>query len=163
MTLGRDDSARKIAVDVKGAVRAPGVYHLPVGARVQEAVEAAGGALDSAGLDGINLAAKLEDGSMVVVPRRPVQDATGRGPALSEQNLSGERGANVEDSGDVVHLNSAKAEDIDRLPGIGRSKAEAIVKFREEHGPFSSVDKLEEVPGIGPKLVERIRNQVDLQ
>ncbi|MBE3552852.1 MAG: ComEA family DNA-binding protein [Kyrpidia tusciae] len=170
-------SSRTMAVDVKGAVRTPGVYELPPGARVKEAVEAAGGALESAELSGINLAAKLEDGAMVVVPVKPSAATEAGNSSLSREGLRGGQagpagqtpgtpvgsGPTAPASGGMVHINSGSVEDIDRLPGIGRSKAEAIVQYRLEHGPFSSVDRLEDVPGIGPKLVERIRPQVDLQ
>ncbi|MCL6575869.1 MULTISPECIES: ComEA family DNA-binding protein [Kyrpidia] len=171
-------SSRTIAVDVKGAVQTPGVYQLPPGSRVKEALDAAGGALEAAELAGINLAAKLEDGAMVVVPVKPTAVTEAGHPSLPEANLHGEQagGTNAQaaltsaesapatsGSGGIVHINSGSVDDIDRLPGIGKSKAEAIVQYRLEHGPFSSVDRLEDVPGIGPKLVERIRSQVDLQ
>ncbi|MDI3327014.1 MAG: ComEA family DNA-binding protein [Alicyclobacillaceae bacterium] len=144
-----------VVVDVKGAVRNPGVYVLPQGARVREAVEAAGGVSEGADLSGINLAAKVEDGALIRIPeRRKVEQAgAGRGGGSTAGPGDGER----------VHLNSGTAEEIDRLPGIGKSKAEAIVKFRETQGPFQTVDQLRNVPGIGPKLIDRIRDKVDLQ
>ncbi|MDI3257351.1 MAG: ComEA family DNA-binding protein [Kyrpidia sp.] len=162
-----DARQRTIAVDVKGAVRSPGVYQLAPGSRVKEAVEAAGGVLESGRLDGINLAAKLEDGGMVVVPGGP---AGGNAPVsgshaavAASPPAAGDGNGGSPVSGGVVHLNSGSVEEIDRLPGIGKSKAEAIVRYRQEHGPFPSVDRLRDVPGIGPKLLERIRSRVDLQ
>jgi competence protein ComEA len=136
-------------VDVVGAVRRPGLYRLKEGARVADAVARAGGATGRAQLDLVNLAAPIADGEQVVVPRRG----------------SGAVGAGAPASGVAagpVHLNTATADQLDSLPGIGPVTAQKILDYRQQHGAFSSVDELDAVPGIGPTRLEELRPLVDL-
>jgi competence protein ComEA len=133
-----------LVVHVVGAVRRPGLYHLGEGTRVADAVHAAGGATHRAELEGINLAAPLADGEQVLVPRRGTTAAsTGPGAAAAP-----------------VQLSVATVEQLDALPGIGPATAQRIVAYREEHGPFRSVDELVGVPGIGPAKLEAVRDLV---
>jgi competence protein ComEA len=141
-----DASTGQVTVHVAGAVRRPGVYRLPAGQRVDDAVRRAGGARRGADLSGLNLAAKLEDGRQVVVPKRAPPGA----PAA---------GAATPDAG-PVDLNTATADQLDELDGIGPATAETILKYREEHGGFGSVDELGQVPGIGEKRLATLREQV---
>ncbi|MFP5335661.1 MAG: helix-hairpin-helix domain-containing protein [Actinomycetes bacterium] len=144
-------SAGVVVVHVVGQVASPGVVELPVGSRVADAVDAAGGVTRDADLARVNLARPLVDGEQVVVPRPgeevPVPPAAGS-PGSDEPG---------EPAPDVVDLNSASAADLDALPGIGPVLSERIVAWREEHGRFSSVDELLEVSGIGQSLLERLR------
>lgn len=141
-------AARWATVHVVGAVHDPGVYRLADGSRVQEAIARAGGATGRADLQAVNLAAKVADGQQVVVPRR--------GAAASAVVSSG---ATAGPSA-PVSLNAATAEQLDALDGVGPSTAQKILDFRTAHGGFSSVDDLAQIPGIGPKKLESLRQQV---
>jgi competence protein ComEA len=142
-------AARRATVHVVGAVHDPGVYRLADGARVQDAIARAGGATSRADLQAINLAAKVADGQQVVVPRR------GAAPAAA-----GPAGDAAGASTAPVNLNSATAEQLDTLDGVGPSTAQKILDFRTAHGGFSSVDDLAQIAGIGPKKLEALRQQV---
>jgi competence protein ComEA len=137
--------AKRLVVDVAGAVRRPGLYRLEPGARVADAVTAAGGATRRAEVDAVNLAAPLADGLQVVVPRRGAAAAAGAaGPSATAP----------------VDLNSASAEQLDALPGIGPATAQKIVEFRQAHGAFHSVDELDAVPGIGAGRIAQLKGLV---
>ncbi len=136
-----------IVVDVAGAVRRPGVYRMSPGARVHEAIQAAGGARPGAALDGLNRAAVLVDGQQVLIGTVGVRDATA-GPEAASGAASG---------GTKVNINSADVAGLDALPGIGQVTAERIVASRDEAGPFASIDDLDRVPGIGPATIESLR------
>jgi competence protein ComEA len=139
----------RAVVHVVGAVHRPGVYRLAAGARVQDAIARAGGATGGADLQAINLAAKVADGQQVVVPRRA--------PAASRATTS--TPAATTPSG-PLSLNSATAEQLDTLDGVGPATAQKILEYRTAHGGFSSVDDLAQIPGIGPKKLESLRAQV---
>jgi competence protein ComEA len=139
-----------LVVDVAGAVRRAGLYRLPQGSRIADAVARAGGAARGAQLDLVNLAAPLADGEQVVVPAR--------GPAASAGAATG--GAAGGSPTAPVDLNSATAEQLDALPGIGPVTAQKIVDYRQAHGPFRSVDDLDAIPGIGPARIENLRGLV---
>lgn len=141
-----------IFVQVVGAVECPGVYQLPRGSRVFQAVAAAGGARPDADLEAINMASLVADGARIVVPR--VGDQTGAGTAGV-----GPTGVSASES-HMVSLNSADVRALESLPGIGPSLAAAIIAYREEHGPFQSVEELVKVPGIGPATLAKIRDLV---
>jgi competence protein ComEA len=138
-----DDEPSRVTVHVAGAVREPGVYHLRAGSRVVDAVHRAGGARRRADLAALNLAAKLEDGRQVLVPRRGAAPP-GATPA----------------EGVPLDLNTATAEQLDELDGIGPAMAETILKYREAHGGFGSIEELGQVPGIGEKRLASLREQV---
>ena len=134
-----------VVVDVVGAVAAPGVVRLPDGSRVVDAVASAGGATAEANLSALNLARVLVDGEQIVVPRPgDAPTSTGSGDAPRDG---------------LVDLNTADAAALDALPGIGPVLAARIVDHRAD-GPFTSVDELGDVSGIGPTLLERLRDLV---
>ena len=137
---GGGGDARDVVVHVAGAVRRPGVYRLPLGARVADAVERAGGPGPGAEQEGINLAARLADGQQVVVPERA--------PAGSPAGAA-------EDG--PISLGSATVEELDTIEGIGPVTAEAIIAYRDEHGGLGSIDELDEVSGIGPATLDALR------
>jgi competence protein ComEA len=137
-----------VFVHVAGRVRAPGVYELPAGARVVDAIAAAGGARGDADLALLNLAAVLTDGEQVLV--------TERGPPAAGAPVAEPSGAAL------VNLNTATPEELETLPGIGEVLAAAIVQYREEHGTFTSVDQLEDVSGIGEVTLEELRDFVSV-
>ena len=136
-----------VVIDVTGAVRRPGVYRLPSGARVIDAVERAGGASGKALLGAINRAARLADGQQVVVPERGPG-----GTAVGVVGASGEDGP--------ISLGSATVEQLDTIDGIGPVTAEKIVEYRDRRGGLASVDQLDEVSGIGPVTMESLRSRL---
>lgn len=170
---GAGERAREVlAVHVAGAVASPGVYSLPVGARVVDAIAAAGGALPEADPNAVNLARFLRDGERVVVPRPgesvvepagpgDADSGTGPGPgAAGGASAGGASAGGV--GGALVNINAASAAQLEELPGIGPSLAGRIVTHREKNGPFQSVQGLLDVPGIGPAKFEALREFVSV-
>jgi competence protein ComEA len=157
----RDDASETVRIErptsagelvhVAGAVRHPGVYRLRGGARVKDAVARAGGPRRGADVNAINLAAKVADGQQVVVPRR--------GAIAQLAAADGGGGAAAAAAG-PISLNSATAEQLDTLDGVGPATAAKILDWRREHGGFRSVDDLGQVPGIGPKRLAALREKV---
>jgi competence protein ComEA len=145
----------RVVVHVVGAVRRPGVYGLRLGQRVQEAIRRAGGAQGGADLQAINLAAKVADGQQVVVPKRGAV-AAGAGAA---GGAAASGGAGAAPSA-PVNLNSATAEQLDTLDGVGPATAQKILEYRTQHGGFSSIDDLDQIAGIGPKKLAALKPQV---
>jgi competence protein ComEA len=146
----RAEPRPRLVVHVVGAVRRPGLYRIADGARIADALRRAGGATRKADLSLVNLAAPVSDGTQIVVPRRAPPVAAG-----TEATSPGAAPA----SG-PVHLNTATAEQLDELPGVGPVTAQKIVDYREQHGAFSSVDDLDAIPGIGPARLEQLRELV---
>ncbi len=142
------DSGADVVVDVTGAVRKPGVYRLPAGSRVNDAVKRAGGATGKAATESLNLAAHLADGQQVVVPEQ-VPGAPPGAPAP----------LGAEEDG-PISLATATAAELDTIDGIGPVTAEDIIHFREEHGGLSSVDQLDQISGIGPATMEALRERL---
>jgi len=138
-----------IYVHVAGAVRRPGLLRLREGARVAAAVERAGGTLRQADLAGVNLAAKLEDGQQVIVPRRGAA-ATAAPDAAAGTAPPGSAGV------PKLSLGAVSVEQLDELDGIGPTLAQRIVEYRTEHGGFRSLGELREVEGIGEKRFESL-------
>ena len=129
-----------IYVHVVGEVTIPGLYELPVGAKAQQAIEAAGGMTSDAQAASVNLARTLSDGEQLVVLSKTMSaSASGK-----------------------ISLNQASAADLDALPGIGPALSQRIVDYRLEIGSFKSIEELTEVSGIGPKLFAKIREQLTL-
>ncbi len=146
----------KVTVDIKGAVQAPGVYTLSSTDRVIDALERAGGLLEEASTLSVNLAQPLQDGMVIYIP---TQDELQEGVLSIPTN--GPAGGIVSNSG-KININKATAEELQALPGIGPTRAAAIVRYREEHGPFKSLDEITNVSGIGPKILENIADQIEL-
>ena len=145
-----------LVVHVAGSVRAPGLHELPGGSRVADAIEAAGGLLPTADATGINLAAPVADGERVYLLATGEQEPT---VAVGGGGASGGGGGSASTSG-PVNLNTADAEALDALPGIGPATASAILEHRAKAGPFPSVDALLDVPGIGDAKLEALRDLV---
>jgi competence protein ComEA len=141
--------AAVILVDVAGWVRRPGVYEFADGARVIDAVQAAGGARPGAFLESLNLAAVLVDGTQILVPKE------GAAPAPP----GGEVGGGTAPGG-LVNVNAATSAELETLPGVGEVIAQAIVDYRTQNGPFTAVDQLLDVSGIGDATLENIRELV---
>ena len=170
----------EIVVHITGAVRKPGVYHLPPGARGDDALKAAGGPTEGAAPDALNLAAHLEDGSQIHVPTRKEQAASSAPPspdafikketgvAAKPEKTAGKpvaqrsaahsghanRGGGGKlkaDSGVTININTADAQTLQKLPGIGPAMADRILDYRKSNGGFKNPEELMEVSGIGPK------------
>lgn len=141
-----------LVVDVTGWVHRPGVFEFQPGDRVIDAVERAGGARDHADLTLLNLAAPLADGQQILVPKHGATVAGTTGTV----GIPGTTGT----TGALVNINTADEPTLETLNGVGPVLAAAIIQYRTEHGPFSSVDQLDEVSGIGPATLEDLRSQV---
>ncbi|MEV7527598.1 ComEA family DNA-binding protein [Agrococcus sediminis] len=140
-------ASAELVVDVQGAVAEPGVYRLPAGARVLDAVARAGGTVDGAAPGALNLARAVVDGEQLVVPTAEEQAAlASAAPA----------------EGGLVSLNRADLAALETLPRVGPSLATAIIAHRDEHGPFTDVAQLDDVPGIGPALLATLTPLVTL-
>jgi len=160
------DAGERLTVHVAGAVHRPGVYRMRPGSRVDDAIDRAGGARLRADLGALNLAAKLEDGRQVLVPRRPPAGQPGAAaaagaaqPAPAPGGATGPATATAP-PGPPINLNTATIEQLDQLDGIGPTTAQKILQYRQEHGGFSSVEELKNVPGIGDTRYATLKERV---
>jgi len=140
-----------ITVDVKGAVKSPGIYDLPVGSRVHDAVQKAGGLTDEVDSKSLNLAQKISDEALVYVPTKGEE-------AASQQVASGTTPSTSKDK--KVNLNKASLEELKQVKGLGGKRAQDIIDHREANGKFKSVDELKKVSGIGAKTIEKLKDYV---
>ena len=149
----KDESAEQdlITVDVKGAVKSPGIYDLPVGSRVHDAVQKAGGLTEEADSKSLNLAQKISDEALVYVPTKGEEVA-------SQQTGSGTTASTSKDK--KVNLNKASLEELKQVKGLGGKRAQDIIDHREANGKFKSVDELKKISGIGAKTIEKLKDYV---
>jgi len=140
-----------ITVDVKGAVKSPGIYDLPVGSRVHDAVQKAGGLTEEADSKSLNLAQKVSDEALVYVPTKGEETA-------SQQTGSGTPPSTSKEK--KVNLNKASLEELKQVKGLGGKRAQDIIDHRESNGKFKSVDELKKVSGIGAKTIEKLKDYV---
>ena len=140
-----------ITVDVKGAVKAPGIYDLPVGSRVNDAVQKAGGLTEQADSKSLNLAQKVSDEALVYVPTKGEE-------AASQQTASGTASSTSKEK--KINLNKASLEELKQVKGLGGKRAQDIIDHRETNGKFKSVDELKKVSGIGAKTIEKLKDYV---
>ena len=139
-----------ITVDVKGAVKSPGIYDLPVGSRVNDAVQKAGGLTEQADSKSLNLAQKVSDETLVYVPTK--------GEEASQQSGSGATSSTSKEK--KVNLNKASLEELKQVKGLGGKRSQDIIDHREANGKFKSVDELKKVSGIGAKTIEKLKDYV---
>jgi competence protein ComEA len=151
-----DPTPGELFVHVAGAVREPGLYRLPNGSRVADAIEVAGGPTARGDVDALNLAELVVDGAKIEVPQRGGANAAA--PAAPTPAASTPAGSTPAPS--VIDINTADATALETIPGIGPVLAAAIVQHRDENGPFPSVDALLDVSGIGPATLESVRPYV---
>lgn len=149
-----------VMVFVSGAVAQPGVYELPPGSRVVDALSAAGGPSSDAATEALNQATPLRDGMQIYMPRQG--EAAPPVPLVSSETGTGEEVSATPVSTGPVRLNSATVADLETLPGIGPSLAERIIEYRDEHGPFTSIAQLSEVRGIGDTILAEIADLIVL-
>ena len=138
-----------ITVDVKGAVKSPGIYDLPVGSRINDAVQKAGGLTDNADSKSINLAQRISDEALVYVPTK--EEATNQEAHSNASNTKENK---------KVNLNKASLEELKQVKGLGAKRAQDIIDHRESNGKFKSVDELKNVSGIGAKTIEKLKEYV---
>lgn len=160
----------KIVVEIKGEVKKPNVYELKNGSRIYELIEEAGGPTDEADLSNINRALYLSDGQCIVI--KNINDVESEEANLNESlntevansipaNSSGDKGEKNESS--IININTASKETLITLNGIGESKAQAIIDYRDEIGGFKSVDDITNVSGIGEKTLEKIKDKISIK
>ncbi len=147
VTLGPLPTPPLIAVYVSGEVAAPGVYSLPETSRIQDALAAAGGPLETADLEQINLAQTVSDGERINIPKKRPELVIG---------------GNTQEQPSIININTATQAQLESLPGIGPTLAQRIIAYRSENGRFTRVEDLLKVSGISSTLLERIRNQITI-
>lgn len=151
---GSDEAVGTVFAHVVGEVASPGVVELEAGARVGDAVAAAGGATERAVLDGVNLARVVADGEQIVVP--DAEAAAQGSVGGTDEAVDGSGGG----TGGAIDLNTAGAAELETLPRVGPALAQRIVEWRQRNGRFSSVDQLLDVSGIGQKTLDGFRDRV---
>ncbi len=145
-----------IAVHVIGAVPRPGLYSFPEGARVQTAIDAAGGLLAEADAGALNLAALLEDGQQLEIPYQAGSEPTDTVDLPSSETATPNPNPDV----DLININTATLEELDALPSIGATTAQKIIDYRELHGPFTTIEDIMNVSGIGPATFDEIKDLI---
>ena len=153
------EKAAEIYVDVCGAVANPGVFRMEEGSRVFQAIEAAGGFLPEAAASAVNQAQPVSDGQQIYVP---TQEEAEEG-ALPAAIQPADPGSGTETSESVVNINTADAEALKSLTGIGDAKAQAILAYREEHGAFSGIEEIMQVPGIKESTFSAIKDKITVK
>ncbi|MFH1446277.1 MAG: helix-hairpin-helix domain-containing protein [Chloroflexota bacterium] len=145
-----------IAVHIAGEVNQPGLYTLPADSRINDGIKAAGGLTDLADSNRINLAAYLSDGGRIYIP------AIGE-DVPNDVNLSMSLTNTSADSSFPININIATEDELISLPGIGSTKAKAIIEYRAEHGAFKDISELLNVPGIGPAIFDQIKDLITIE
>lgn len=148
------NESKYVYIDIKGAVRSPGVYKLPLDARVQDVVKTAGGLTEEADSSKLNLAEKLKDEMSIYVYKKGEQ---GSETSTSESEQAGET------TEKKININTASTSDLQTVPGIGESKATAIIEYREKEGLFQTIEDLQKVTGIGEKTIEKLKEYLDVK
>ncbi|UDF15203.1 helix-hairpin-helix domain-containing protein [Bacillus pumilus] len=150
-----DNESSSIFVEIKGAVKKPGVYTFQSDARVEEVIRRAGGFTSKADTIEINQAAKLEDSMMIYVRKQ--------GEAEREAQTAGADAPSGNEKSQGVNVNQADAAELQTINGIGPAKAEAIITYREEHGEFQQIEDLRNISGFGEKTIERLKNELTVK
>ncbi len=146
-----EEAEEPIKVYVTGQVKKQGVVTLPPGSRWEDAVNAAGGLTDQADSLRINLAKKVSDGEALYIPKIGDEDI----PSIASSNSDGSGGGKQK-----INLNTADANTLDQLPGIGPSRAQKIIEYREENGPFKAIEDIKKITGIGEKIFENLKDDI---
>ncbi|MCZ0717224.1 helix-hairpin-helix domain-containing protein [Aerococcus kribbianus] len=149
-------------VDIKGAVKNPSIYPIEGEMRVYDVIDLAGGLTDQADQSQVNLAQRVSDQMVVYIPKEGESVPATLTMAASETN-SDDQSSNTAKDSDLININTADVSQLEEISGIGAKKAEEIIRYREDQGPFKSVDDLENVNGIGAKTLERLRTEVTVQ
>ncbi|MEK4147250.1 helix-hairpin-helix domain-containing protein [Robertmurraya sp. FSL W8-0741] len=140
-----------ILVDVKGAVRRPGVYRASAGDRIKDVIESAGGITEDANPDATNFAMRVTDEMVVYVPKIGEEEAIGEGSLMD---------GGTDSANQKININKATAPELETLPGIGPAKAEAIIEYRESNGPFKAIEDIMSISGFGEKTFEKLKESI---
>jgi len=150
-----------IKVDIKGAVKNPGVYEIKTGSRVTDLIKLAGGGTGDADLDATNLSAKLNDEDCIVIARKGEE---GKTPTIQNSPLGGATSSTTSNNKEaIININTASKEELMTLTGIGEAKAGVIIEYRQQNGGFKSVDELTKVGGIGEKTLSKFVDKIDVK
>jgi competence protein ComEA len=152
-------TAAPIAVHVIGAVPRPGLYEFPEGARVQDAIDAAGGMLAEANTDALNLAALLEDGQQLNIPYKDGSEPASESSTFELPSSATDTPSDNSNE-ELININTASLEELVSLPGIGPTTAQKIIDYRDENGPFSTIEDIMDVSGIGPATFDEIKDLI---
>ena len=150
-------SEAPIVISIQGEVMQPGVYSLPIGSRLQDAIEQAGGVTTNANQISLKLATLLKDGDAIIIPSK----------GMAESDIPETQSGIIERSNSSVfteaciNINTATAEELETLPGIGPTRSAAIIDYRETNGPFYKLEDLMQVPGIGPSTFDALKEQIE--
>ena len=155
IALTSKETPGNLLIHIAGAIRNPGVYELELNSRVMDAVNASGGFQDDADLDRVNLAKKLIDGEQIYIP------SIGEERKLTDEEIVG--GDTGITSSAPLNINIASIQELEQLPGIGPTKAEEIVAYREENGWFLTIEDIMNVPGIGPTIFENMKELITVE
>lgn len=148
----KSEQEKKIFVDVKGAVKIPGVYETTTEKRVKDIIEDAGGLLEDADTNNINLSQKLKDQMVIYILKK------GEKP----QQLTTETGGNIISNSDIININTANKEQLMKISGVGKTKAEAIIEYRKKNGDFKNKQDITKVKGIGKATYEKIKEKIEV-
>lgn len=161
------EQPEEICVYVCGAVKSPGVYRLSKEARAYEAVDAAGGFSEEAYQQALNLASTLQDGDMLLVPTTQEweqwQETGQKHYSDATQSFTGQAQSVSEESDGLVNINTATREELCTLPGVGESRADSIIAYREEKGGFSTIEEIKNVSGIKDGLFQKIKDKIKVE
>lgn len=150
----KESDINEVVVYISGAVKNPGVLTMTSEDRLADAIEMVGGTVDGADMNAVNLAEKLSDGKHYIIPKIGENVAPSGNNQVSASNSKG--------SDDKININTATAEELDKLPGVGESTAQKIISYREESGGFKSIEELKNVNGIGDKKFEDMKDSVTI-
>ena len=160
---GTNKQTGEIFVHVTGAVKKPGLLKLKDGARIYDAVQIAEPTA-KADLDALNLAEKLSDQEKIIVPEKgavkPLTNGSGEALTIKPNSTQSAGGQEAQSSNGLVNINTASASELDKLPGIGPAYAQRIVDYRTQNGPFSKIEDIQNVQGIGPKKFEQLKERI---
>ena len=156
----QSQTEKNLMVDVKGAVQQPGVYELPTGSRVTDAIKKAGGFQEQANQKSVNLAQKLQDEAVIYVASQGEVVSEVTAPTSGKANADAVTTNTSETTDEKINLNTATVSDLQTISGIGQKRAQDIIDYRDSKGGFTSVDELKDVSGIGDKTFEKIKEAV---
>ena len=154
-----NDDENSVTVHVCGAVQKEGVYTLPAGSRIRDAVDAAGGFAQGADTEWLNLAARLEDEWQICVPTKDEAEEL-RAMQLKEASGRSDQSDQQKENGGKISLNKASREELMKIPGIGEKKAQSIIEYREQNGRFESIEDLMKVPGIKEASFQKLKEYI---
>ncbi len=149
-------TAMPLKIHVTGAVVQPGLYEMPPGSRVQDAIQTAGGLNPDAATDNLNLAALVQDGEHLNVPRHP---SAPQNPPIALQERSGSL-PTPQTAATAININTASQADLESLPDIGKATALKIIAYRQQHGAFTTIEQIQDVPGIGAATFAKIKDLI---